>query len=91
MRGVSKLIDSSVYTAASGKNWRSYKGFVKNNKELNKNDRILLTDPQTSGGLLISCKKNKSKEIIELLKKNKFFSAKIIGFFSNTPPSICLK
>ena len=91
LRGVPQLISDSVYTAASGKNWKSYKGFVKNNKELNKNDRILLTDPQTSGGLLISCKKNKSKEIIELLKINKFFSAKIIGFFSNTPPSICLK
>ncbi len=91
LRGVSKLIDDSVYTAASGKNWKSYRNFVKNNKELKKNDRIILTDPQTSGGLLISCKKNKSEKIVELLKKNKYSSAKIIGSFSSTPPSICLK
>lgn len=91
LKGVSKLIDNSIYTAASAKNWKSYKNFVKNNKELKKNNRIILTDPQTSGGLLVSCKKNKSRKIIELLKKNKYGFAKIIGFFSNNTPSICIK
>ena len=59
--------------------------------KLKKNDRILLTDPQTSGGLLIACKKSKSKTIIELLEKHGYNSSKIIGFFSSPSPSICLK
>ena len=39
----------------------------------------MLTDPQTSGGLIISVKKQKSKEIIKILKKHKFVYADIIG------------
>ncbi|MBH43501.1 MAG: selenide, water dikinase SelD [Rickettsiales bacterium] len=91
LKGVTKLINNSIYTAASTKNWKSYKNFVKNNNQLKKNERILLTDPQTSGGLLISCKNNKSKKVIELLKKNGYKSPKIIGFFSKSSPMICLK
>ena len=37
----------------------------------------LLSDPQTSGGLIISVKK--SKEVIKLLRENKFKYANIIG------------
>ena len=39
----------------------------------------LLTDPQTSGGLIISVKKQKSLEIIKILKEHRFAKAEIIG------------
>jgi selenide,water dikinase len=42
----------------------------------------LLTDPQTSGGLLISCAPEVEQEVLAILQAGDFMSAKKIGHFA---------
>jgi selenide,water dikinase len=42
----------------------------------------LLSDPQTSGGLLISCAPEVEVEVLQLLHQAGFISAKKIGHFA---------
>jgi selenide,water dikinase len=41
----------------------------------------LITDPQTSGGLLVSCAPQVEEEVIQLLQQAGFGKAKTIGRF----------
>jgi len=41
----------------------------------------LLSDPQTSGGLLISCSPEATDQVLEILKSDGFSDAQIIGRF----------
>ena len=86
--GVKELIKKNIYTAASNNNWLNTKNFILKTKKIGKTQKIFLTDPQTSGGLLISCKKIFADQIIKYLKNNKFENASIIGEFSKSNPSI---
>jgi selenide,water dikinase len=42
----------------------------------------LLTDPQTSGGLLISCAPEVEQEVLAILQADDFGDAKKIGYFT---------
>jgi selenide, water dikinase len=84
IKGVEKLIKENIYTGASNKNWLNIKNYVENPKEINNAKKILLSDPQTSGGLLMSCTKKNSKEVLSILKKNDFKTSCIIGEFKNS-------
>jgi selenide,water dikinase len=42
----------------------------------------LLTDPQTSGGLLISCAPEVEQEVLAILQTSDFGDAKKIGYFT---------
>jgi selenide,water dikinase len=46
---------AGIATGASGRNWASYGGSVELAPELGEWERKLVTDPQTSGGLLVAC------------------------------------
>ena len=48
----------------------------------------LLVDPQTSGGLLISCSKNIANDILNLFQRSGFDHASIIGNMSEGKPHI---
>lgn len=52
--GVRDLLEAGVRTGASGRNWASYGEAVDLPADLDPWRRDLLTDPQTSGGLLIA-------------------------------------
>lgn len=53
--GVRALATRGCVTGASGRNWDSYGADVALPEGFAPVDRALLTDPQTSGGLLVSC------------------------------------
>ena len=92
IKGVEKLIQENIYTGASNKNWLDAKRFVGNSEEISKEKKILLSDPQTSGGLLISCTKKNSTKVLSILKQNNFKTSSIIGeFMNNKQPSIEVK
>ena len=55
------------------------KGKISFKKSLDYEGRILLCDPQTSGGLLISVAPNKSQKLIASLKRRKAKAAHVIG------------
>ncbi len=77
--GVEALAASGVYTGASGRNWLSYGDEVRLHDGLPDIARHLLTDPQTSGGLLIACAPDTVGEVLKRLRADGFVHAAAIG------------
>lgn len=53
--GVRALVEQGMMTGASGRNWQAYGQSVHGVAQTDEVLKTLLTDPQTSGGLLVSC------------------------------------
>ena len=68
--GVKEYISQRIFPDATTRNWSSYGDKVKFEKGVNVMEAfILLPDPQTNGGLLISVKEEAVREVKEILKK----------------------
>ena len=76
---VQDLADQGVITGASDRNWQSYGSQVHLPKQFSPAQQALLTDPQTSGGLLVSCSADAVSVVIEIFKQHGFASACVIG------------
>ena len=76
-------------TGASGRNWASYGEHValpkKNFSDL---ERALLTDPQTSGGLLVACAPEVVTEVLAIFLQEGFDHATVIGQVSEGKPQV---
>jgi selenide,water dikinase len=84
---VQALAAAGCVTGASARNFAAYGHDV----ILNSTDSItqaLLTDPQTSGGLLIACAKESVDEVLALLHSNHFAEATVIGEMIEGPAQI---
>lgn len=77
------LVQEDIYTGASTRNWQSYGNEVQFASESQLWQRHLLTDPQTSGGLLIACAPDAQEEILDLLNRSGFYEARGIGYFED--------
>lgn len=77
--GTEALALSGNITGASGRNWASYGLEVEMSSLLPSWARDLLTDPQTSGGLLISCAPEAHQEVLATLTRHGFSNACTIG------------
>jgi selenide,water dikinase len=77
--GVRELAAQGMVTGASGRNWASYGGDVTLPAGFAEADRALLTDPQTSGGLLVSCAPGQVDEVLTIFKHGGFQRAAVIG------------
>ena len=77
--GVRELAAQGMVTGASGRNWGSYGGDVDLPAGFLEADRALLTDPQTSGGLLVSCAPAQVDEVLAIFKRGGFEHAAVIG------------
>jgi selenide,water dikinase len=66
-------------TGASGRNWAGYGVEVLLDNALPAAARDLLTDPQTSGGLLVSCTPASVADVIAVFKSQGFDAAAPIG------------
>lgn len=76
---VQDLADQGVITGASDRNWQSYGSQVHLPKQFTPAQQALLTDPQTSGGILVSCGADAVSAVIEIFKQHGFTSACVIG------------
>ncbi|OZA74634.1 selenide, water dikinase SelD, partial [Polynucleobacter sp. 39-46-10] len=76
---VQDLADQGVITGASDRNWQSYGSQVHLPKQFSPAQQALLTDPQTSGGLLVSCSADAVSAVIEIFRQHGFASACVIG------------
>jgi selenide,water dikinase len=63
------LAETGVVTGASERNWASYGDHVRFSAELSKAMRQLLCDPQTSGGLLVSCSAEAVPAVLDAFKR----------------------
>ncbi len=76
--GVRELAAAGMVTGASTRNWASYGAEVR----LRCADPLaqsLLTDPQTSGGLLVSCTREALPRVLEVFAAEGFTQAAVIG------------
>jgi len=77
--GVRELAEQGVVTGASGRNWAGYGGDVRLGAGIGEVDRALLTDPQTSGGLLVACGPESVDEVLAIFRRDGFEQAAVIG------------
>jgi len=79
MDGVRELAGSGFVTGASGRNWAGYGRDVVLPGGFSAEDQALLSDPQTSGGLLVSCVPDAVDEVLAVFRQHAFAQAKVIG------------
>lgn len=73
--GVRDLAQQGHTTGASARNWASYGADVQLPAGFSEVDRALLTDPQTSGGLLVSCAPSAVDRVLAVFRKHGFEAA----------------
>jgi len=76
-------VKQGVATGASDRNWKGYGHEVQFSGEDWK--RKLLTDPQTSGGLLVACAADAVEEVLSQFEKRGFSEAGVIGSLAAGP------
>lgn len=79
LEGARELAEQGYITGASGRNWHAIADFVALDDSLTEVDRALLTDPQTSGGLLLAVSPDSVDEVLAIFKVEGFDRAKVIG------------
>ena len=76
--GVEQLAASGHTTGASNRNWAGYGNHVKL-QNVSAVQKALLTDPQTSGGLLVACAPGAADEVLAIFRAEGFDRAAIVG------------
>ena len=77
--GVAALAQAGVRTGASSRNWDSYGEGIDLPSGLEDWRRDLLTDPQTSGGLLIAVADEDAEAVLDLARAEGFDDVAVIG------------
>ena len=77
--GVEQMANDGFVTGASARNWAGYGVEVLLDGALPSVARDLLSDPQTSGGLLVSCAPESVKEVVAVFRDQGFDAAVPIG------------
>jgi selenide,water dikinase len=79
LEGVRELAQAGFVTGASGRNWAGYGADVALPASFADRDKALLTDPQTSGGLLVSCTPESVDQVLAVFRQHGFGQAAVIG------------
>jgi selenide,water dikinase len=79
LKGVREMAAQGMVTGASGRNWAGYGHDVSVPGGFADVDRALLTDPQTSGGLLVACAPETVDEVLAIFRRDGFAQAAVIG------------
>jgi len=77
--GVRELAAQGFVTGASGRNWDGYGKDIELRAGFAAEDKALLTDPQTSGGLLVSCHASTVPEVRAIFERHGFGVVADIG------------
>jgi selenide,water dikinase len=82
------LVQAGYATGASGRNWESYRHAVALPESAPEWQRKILTDPQTSGGLLVACDAKVVQAVLEAFVKEGFEHAAVIGRLEAGEPGV---
>ena len=74
-----RLATEGFFTGASGRNWDAYGKDVALSAAITPAQQALLTDPQTSGGLLVACAPASVDEVLALFRSQGFEAAAVVG------------
>lgn len=85
------LAKSGFVTGASGRNWASYGREVILPGDYPQWQQALLTDPQTSGGLLVACAADKAESIHSEIERAGYPMARIIGSVASGAPQVRIR
>lgn len=85
------LVKEGHVTGASGRNWASYGANVMLPEDFPLWRRNLLTDPQTSGGLLVACAAARAADMVETIVASGYPSAAIIGRVKEGEPTVVVE
>jgi len=77
--GVRELASRGFVTGASGRNWDGYGFDVTLPPGFAAEDQALLSDPQTSGGLLVSCTADTLSAVLAIFARHGFAEAAVVG------------
>ena len=79
LAGVRALVGRGFATGASGRNWAGYGADVVVPAGFAAEDQALLTDPQTSGGLLVACTPGEVDAVMAVFRRHGFDAAAVVG------------
>ena len=79
LEGIEAMVAEGFVTGASGRNWEGYGKDVEMAVGLPATAQSLLSDPQTSGGLLVSCSAEAVDAVLEIFTGEGFGGAMVIG------------
>jgi len=89
--GALDLAREGVMTGATGRNWSSYGASVKLGSALGEAHKAILTDPQTSGGLLVACSPEACDEVMSIFHDEGFDQVAVIGEISAGEPQVIIE
>ena len=79
LNGVRDLALQGLITGASARNWAGYGAEITLPEGFHSVDQTLLSDPQTSGGLLVTCAPEAVEAVLAIFKQHGFEAAVEIG------------
>jgi len=79
---VREMAAKGMVTGASGRNWAAFGHEALLGEGLDAIDQALLTDPQTSGGLLVACAPEAVDSVLAVFHRNGFEAAADVGHIS---------
>ncbi|OZI31983.1 selenide, water dikinase SelD [Bordetella genomosp. 10] len=85
---VRELARDGYVTGASGRNWASYGASIRLGAGIDDVARALLTDPQTSGGLLVACAPEAVDAVMKTLAQQGFDGAAVVGEMAAGEPVV---
>jgi selenide,water dikinase len=91
IEGVRAAAANGFITGASGRNWAGYGEHVRLPAGFDPIDQSLLTDPQTSGGLLVSCSPDSAEQVIAVFRRHGFAQAAVVGSCSAGPAELVVR
>jgi len=83
-----ELAQQGFLTGASGRNWESYGAAVTHPADWPVWRRQIMTDPQTSGGLLVACAPARSDALLKTIRDAGYPYASVIGEMREGVPGI---
>jgi selenide,water dikinase len=86
--GVEQLAHDGFFTGASGRNWDAYGMDVELAASVSAAQQALLTDPQTSGGLLVAVDPGSVDAVLALFQREGFGEAAVIGTMTAGAPMV---
>ena len=88
--GVRDLAAQGMVTGASGRNWAGYGQDVQLPSDFAPQDQALLSDPQTSGGLLVACSPDSVDQVLATFRDQGFGQAAVMGRVAAGPARLVI-